>query len=176
MSKNNKAKSAPVSPLSAALLLAMNAVNNLPPAPVFDESEIRKGFASVIASGYMTEAQADSFVKNARNKHEEKHGDTQGQGVQAVIDALLGVEGITAESLIKAVKEGRITRKARKELTDEDKAKVKALYIAGGEAGQRSVLADKFDVSLGTINALTNGLTRAAGSSTHMHPAASATA
>ena len=157
--KANGKKTAPQSPLVLALLSAIESLGNIPPAPVFNDADLRKAMS---AMGLPEKAIANA-VDYARKQHEETHGDTTENQLSIVFRALIECEGMDNETVAKVCK--LVTsgpRKERKELTDAEKTELKALYTAGGPNGQRSVLAQKFGVSDATVYNLTKDLTRAA--------------
>ena len=152
MSKKIKSAVATVSPVVAALILAMESMKTLPAAPAFNGDAIREALtASALPADFITKAVAES-----QRKHEAAHGDTQGKELAALFDSLLNIEGMEPETLVRAVKSAAgIVRKPRVELTDAQKEEVKEERRKGA---QPSALALKYNVSEGTIAALVAGI------------------
>ena len=146
------------SPLVLALMSAIESLGNIPAAPVFDDTDLRKAMSAM----GLPEKAIDNAVQYAKKQHEETHGDTTENQLSIVFRALIECEGMDSDTVAKVCK--LITsgpRKERKELTDSEKEELKALYIAGGPNGQRSVIAAKFGVSDATVYNLTKDLIRA---------------
>jgi len=153
----NGKKSANHSPLVLALMGAIEALSNIPPAPVFDDTNLRKAMEVM----GLPEKAIDNAVNYARKQHEETYGDTTENQLQTVFKAIIEADGMDSDTVAKVCKQ--VTsgpRKERKELTEAEKTELRNLYVAGGPTGQRSVLASKFGVSDATVYNLTKDLTR----------------
>jgi hypothetical protein len=135
-----------------AMLAAIDTMKAFPAAPEFNADPIRESLTGAgLPADYIEKA-----IKDLRYKHETTHGDTQAKELGALFGALLDIEGMKAETLIRAVKASAgIVRKDRVELTDAQKEEVKAARAKGE---QISAIAERYKVSAGTVSIITQGI------------------
>jgi len=148
----SKKSTASKSLVVSALVIAMESMKTLPAAPAFNGDAIREALtASALPADFVNKAVAES-----QRKHEAAHGDTQGKELGALFGALLDIEGMEPETLIRAVKSSAgIVRKDRVELTDAQKEEVK---LARAKGEQISAIAERYKVSAGTVSIITQGI------------------
>lgn len=154
MAKANKSNKSEVSNVFViALMSAIEQLNTMPSAPVFNGEGIRAAFmASNLPEPFIANA-----LREAEKKHTEEHGDTSGASIDTVINALMGVEGVDPEALLKRVKSiVNGPRKERVTLTDVQISDIKDAYRARRVKGEQASviianLATLYKVSDGTI-------------------------